>query len=136
MSKKTEELKDEKVLYKYESNPAMKTLYLQEMMKKEMRAKRELVRNSQEFAIFLDSRIGTDIRSLLQDQVEYGKAMSNKNVLDMWKAIELVAMNSISEVYSRLQAQTDFECFRQGRLLFEEYCFGFGQKRDVCSRLQ
>ena len=46
----------------------MKTLYLQEMMKEEMRAERELVRNSQNFAIFLDSRIGTDIRRLLHDK--------------------------------------------------------------------
>jgi hypothetical protein len=65
MSKKAEELKEVKVPERYESNSAMKTLYLQEMMKEEMRAERELARNSQDFAIFLDSRIGTDVRRLL-----------------------------------------------------------------------
>jgi hypothetical protein len=63
----------------------MKTLYLQEITKEEMRAERELVRYSQYFAIFLDSRIGIDIRRLLHDkQEEYGQAMLNKDVLGMW----------------------------------------------------
>ena len=113
----------------------MKTLYLQEMMKEEMRAERELARNSQDFAIFLDSRIGTDVRRLLHDKLEYGKAMSNKDVLGMWQAIKMVATNSISEAYSKRQAQTDFECYKQARLTFEEYCIGFDQKRGVCGRV-
>ena len=119
---------------KYGNDDPRRNIYLQEKLRESIRQEHQLERDCQSFVIFLDSKIGTEIRRLLQDQANYSNSMRSKDVKKMWDTIKRVSTCFISDAYTLRQSQTSFEALRQGRDTFEEYCVQFDSRRDVCER--
>jgi hypothetical protein len=118
---------------KYDSEDPRRNIYFQEKLKELILQEHQLERDCQNFVIFLDSKIGTEIRRLLQDQADYSNSMRSKDVKKMWGTTK-VSTCCISYAYTLRQSETSFEALRQGRDTFEEYCVQYDSRRDVCER--
>ena len=115
-------------------DPDLIKIYKAEQIREKFKEDKRLEEDKQKFSIFLDSKIGKEIRRLLRDTT-YQESMLVGDVMEMLNLIRRICYEEGSLISHKDQVQNNFENHAQGKMNLEDYIATFDRLHEDCNRM-